>query len=137
MTLPDRTLRLLGVINSDRAKAIVKATDALMAPALASNAHVRLTEIENGKSVIVVGPTRRLREISWLKLVEVTPGSSLLVVPSGTATEKLELAIMDLLPGLGPDEVEERSLIEALLAQISNLRRTKRMTKSEIIIVDT
>jgi hypothetical protein len=136
VTLPERTLRLLGVINADRAKAIVKATDAIMAPALASNEPVRLTEIEKGKGVIVVGPTRRLREIPWLKLVEITPGSSLLVIPSGTAPEKLEVAIMDLLPILGQDEVEERRLMEALLAQISNLRRTKRMTHSEIIIVD-
>jgi hypothetical protein len=136
VTLPERTLRLLAAISPDRAKAIVRATDALMAPALSAHESVRLTEIEKGKAVIVVGPSRRLREITWLKLIEVSPGNSLLVVPSGTAPEKLELAIMDLLPTLAPHEIEERKLIETLLARIASLRRGRRMTQSEIIIVD-
>lgn len=135
VTLPDRALQLLQAVNEDRAKAITKVIDAAVYGEALDRAVVRLVEIEPGIAVIVVGPSKRLRDIPWLRLAEIAPAQYLLSIPSGTPPERLELAIIDLLDALGDDEDYERLLLDELRRHIGNLRRERRMSQSEIILV--
>src|SRR5215813_253062 len=72
VTLPESTLARLASINADRARAIVKVTDAAM-PEGAKQEGVRVVEVSPGLGVIIVGPSQMLRKIQWLRLVEVAP----------------------------------------------------------------
>ena len=51
----------------------------------------------SGKSLIVVGPSKALRKIPWLKLIEIARARYLVTVPSGTPIEVVEVALRDLL----------------------------------------
>lgn len=135
VTLPDRTLQLLQAVDEDRAKAITKVADAAVYEEALGRAVVRLVEIEPGIAVIVVGPSKRLRDIPWLRLAEIAPAQYLLSIPSGTPPERLELALVDLLDTLGDDEDYEGLLLNELRRHIGNLRRERRMFQSEIILV--
>ena len=137
VTLPERTLDLLRAVHEDRAKAITKVTDVTLHGEAAARPLVRLVEIEPGTAVLIVGPSRRLREIPWLSLAEIAPAQHLLAIPSGTPPERLELALVDLIDSLAGDEDYERRLLEELRRQIARLRREQRMSTSEIILVDT
>ncbi|MBI3986934.1 MAG: hypothetical protein HY343_08450, partial [Lentisphaerae bacterium] len=73
VTLPNRVLDLLATIDRDRAKAIVKVTEAAIAKAWQGNKRMELVEIERGTAVIVVGPSPSLASIPWLRLIEIAP----------------------------------------------------------------
>ncbi|MBI3986705.1 MAG: hypothetical protein HY343_07290, partial [Lentisphaerae bacterium] len=135
VTLPNRVLNLLATIDQDRAKAIVKVAEATMAKAWQDNKRIELVEIERGTAVIVVGPSPGLASIPWLRLIEIAPARYLLALPTGTALEKLEVALMDLIETVPVGEPAERSLLNDLHQSISSLRREEKMTKSEIIFV--
>ena len=133
--LPHRTLQLLEAVDEDRAKAITKVADGAVYEHEVGRAFLRLVEIQPGIAVIIVGPSKRLREIPWLRLAEIAPARYLLATPSGTPPERLELALIDLLDDLGDDEEYERLLLDELRRHIGNLRREQRMFQSEIILV--
>ena len=137
ITLPERTLRQLAAVDQDRAVAIVKATDAVACHGEKAGQQVKLVQVEPGTSVIVVGPSASLRKIPFLKLVEIAPTRYLLAVPTGTPTETLEIAVMDQIDSLADGEDYERTLLNELRNQIRVLRRAKRMSKHEIILVST
>lgn len=137
VTLPERTLRQLESIDADRALAIVRATEALVGQGRSVSQGVELVEISPGRSMIFVGPCPSLERIPWLQLVETAPGRNMLMIPSGTAVDSLEVEILDLLekgPAVGTDE---RSLLEELRGQLGSLRRSRRISKAEIIVFDT
>ena len=135
VTLPDRTLRILKAVDEDRGKAITKIADGAAYEVDSDQAVLRLVEIEPGIGVLIVGPSKRLREIPWLRLAEIAPARYLLSMPSGTPPERLELALIDLLDTLDEGEDYERRLLNELRRHIGNLRRERRMFQSEIILV--
>ena len=137
VTLPDRTLRQLRSIHPDRARAIAKVTETVVGAHEPAWKRVELVEIAPGQAVIVVGPCASLRRVPWLKLVEIAPGRNLLIIPSGTAVESLEIAILDLLETLGDAERDERPLLQELRGELGRLRRQHRVSKAEIIFFDT
>jgi hypothetical protein len=137
VTLPESTLAQLGSIDSDRAKAIVKATHAALPLDVKRQKPVELVEVLPGLSIIVVGPSQYLQKIKWLRLVELAPLRFLLTIPSGTAVESLELAIIDLLQNLKSYENWERSILEALRDLMRVLRREGKLSKAELLFVDT
>jgi hypothetical protein len=136
VTLPERTLRLLAGVDKDRARAIAKAADALVTRAWPDRKRVELVKVDADTALIIVGPSSSLKKIPWLRLIEIAPTRYLLSIPVGTATEKLELAIGDLVEDLPEHAEDERRLLDELRKQISHLRRQNRMSKSEIILVD-
>ena len=137
VTLAERTLRLLESVDGDRARAITKVTDAIMPSHPESSRKVKLVEVEKGVALIVVGPSVHLKSIPWLKLVEISPANFILVLPSGVPVEKLEVAITDMIESV-PDMTDyERELLQDLRKYLAHLRREKKMSKSEIIFVDT
>ncbi|MGH7365051.1 MAG: hypothetical protein ACREK9_01460, partial [Candidatus Rokuibacteriota bacterium] len=90
ITLPERTLRSLASIDPDRARAIVKATDAALAGRPESDPQVEVVEVGPRTSLIVVGHSRYLQRIPGLGLAELAPGRFILTVPSGTPVDSLE-----------------------------------------------
>jgi hypothetical protein len=137
VTLPESALAQLTAIDSDRAKAIVKATRAALPVEAKLEKAVELVEVLPGLSIIVIGPSRCLQKIRWLRLVELAPLRFLLTIPSGTAVEALELAIIELLQNLKSYENWERSLLEALRDLMRRLRTESKLSKAELLFVET
>jgi hypothetical protein len=133
VTLPERTLERLRAIDGDRANAIVKSVDSAL-PA-GQRDLVDVVEVAPGAAVIVVAPSRYLRQIPWLKLAEVTPGRHLLTIVPGTAIESLEVAILDILEMLPLAERYERTILEELRRLIGASRRKRDITKYEMLYV--
>src|SRR5215813_2963652 len=88
VTLPESTLVRLASIDPDRARAIVKLTDAATADH-AKRKPVELVEVSPGLCVILVGPSKLLQKIRWLRLVEVAPMRFLLTIPLGALVDSL------------------------------------------------
>ena len=136
VTLPERTLRQLCNINEDRAQGIVKAVDIVAGSATHPTKPVELVEVTPGKAIIVVGPSKSLRKITWLRMVEIAPVRYLLSLPPGTSIESLEIAILDLLETLPQEANEDRVLLEALRNCIAYQRRGKMISKGELLFID-
>jgi hypothetical protein len=137
MTLPERTLLQLAAVDRDRARAIVKLTNAAVCEDLPPGKLVEVVEIEPGTGVILVGPSSYLRRIPWLKLVEITPARYLLVIPTGTPIDSLEVALRDILDELPATEQRERAILEELESRMRQLRRVKKVSKAELLFIDT
>lgn len=137
MTLPNRILDRLTEIDPDRTRAVVKATEAVLGTGAEHFNPVELVEMAPGKSLIVVGPSRALRLIPWLRLIEIARSRFLLTIPSGTPIEALEVALLDLFhnPALQRDE-REAAVLNELLNLIGQQRRTLRLSKAEVLIID-
>jgi hypothetical protein len=137
VTLPENTLSQLAAIDPDRAQAIVKATNAAAPLDAKRQKAVDIVEVMPGMGIIVVGPSRYLQKIKWLRLVELAPLRFLLTIPSGTAVETLEVAIIDLLENLKPHEKWERSMLEELRDLMRTLRLGGKLSKAELLFIDT
>ncbi|MGH7818140.1 MAG: hypothetical protein ACREQ9_00030 [Candidatus Binatia bacterium] len=137
LTLPERTLRQLEVVDADRARAIVKVTDAVVSHDSAATNPVQIVEIEPGTAIILVGPSKVLQQIPFLRLVEVAPARYLLTVPTGTPIESLEVALLDVLEGLPSREKHERALLEELRNHFRRFRHGQKMSKAELLFVGT
>ena len=138
VTLPERVLEQLAAIHPDRARAIVKAAKAATSPQAGDTPPpIEVVEASPGQAVIIIGPSRALREIEWLRLVEVAPGRFLLAVPTGTATESLEVAVEDLIEHLAEDEQWERQLLTELHRVLRHRRQQREFSKMEILLIRT
>jgi hypothetical protein len=137
VTLPESTLARLAAIEPDRARAIVKATNAAMPADAKGRKPVELVEVMPGLGIIVVGPSRYLQKIKWLRLIELAPLRFLVTIPTGTAVDSLELELVDLLQNVKPDEKWEMSLLEDLRDLMRNLRLEGKLRKAELLFVDT
>ena len=136
VTLPERVLTMLAAVSDDRAKAIVKSVEALIGGGKRASKAVELVEVIPGRALIVVGPSRSLRQSSWLRMAEIAPGRYLLVLPSGTPVEVLEVEIQDMVDKLGPDEGGERALLTELRALLAQQRHSKTIFKAELVFID-
>jgi hypothetical protein len=138
LTLPERTLRLLAAVDKDRARAVVKVTDAALAATdTAQGRLVDVVEVMPGVGIILVSASQCLKQIPWLRLIEVAPTRFLLSVPSGTPVESLEIALDDLRDVVPSADTRERRILDGLHALIRRLRRGRSVSKEEILFVDT
>lgn len=137
VTLPESTLARLATIDPDRARAIVKASHAAMPGDVKERKPVELIEVMPGLGIIMVGPSRYLQTIKWLRLIELAPLRFLVTIPTGTAVDSLELELVDLLQSVKPDEEWEKSLLEDLRDLMRNLRLERKLRKAELLFVDT
>ncbi len=135
LTLPERTLKILERVHPDRAKAIVKLSDAAAGKQPPPRKRVELLKIAHDKALIIVNQSKPLRAIRWLKVVEIAPGQFLLVIPSGTAVESLEIELLDLLKHDATLEQDERGFLQELLDVLSHHRRKAGMSRAEILFV--
>jgi hypothetical protein len=136
VTLPIQTLERLGAIDRDRARAIVKATDSVSGGSV-THQPIEIVQVLPGLGIILVGPSRYLGKIDFLKLVEVAPRRFLLVIPSGTMTDSLEIALGDVMERIPERETQERKLMSDLLLLLRRFRRSNKVSKAEILFVDT
>ncbi len=138
LTLPERILGLLTTIDTDRARAVVKATDAMMVRNRhLVEAHVELIEVLPGMGMIVMQPCRSLESLPWLHMAEMAPGRNILVLKAGTSVEKLEIEILEMLEQLPPETRHERPVLEKLRTVLGSLRRGGRISRGEVILFRT
>ena len=136
VTLPERILNKLECLDKDRARAIVKCVEAVTGGAEGAHKPVELVRVSPGKALIVVGPCRILAQISWLRLIEISPARYLLVLPTGMSVENLEVAIIDFIENVHPIDTDDLSLLKQLRELIGHQRRGKHITKAELVFVD-
>lgn len=137
VTLPERVLHVLESVHPDRARAIVKCVEATVGVSEEGKRGIDLVEVFPGTALILVASNRSLQKIEWLRLVEIAPARFLLVLPSGMPVERLEVEIGDLLDELPPDEESERSLLLQLRNLIMQQRRKKSVSKGELLFLST
>ncbi len=137
ITLPERTLASLAAIHADRAQAIVKLVeDSIPDGSSGGKKLVDVVRVAPGAAVILVGPSRSLQQIPWLRLAEISPQRNLLTVMPGTPIESLEVAILDLMESLPADETYERAILAELRELIGASRRSKNISKFEMLYVN-
>jgi hypothetical protein len=127
----------LAAINPDREQAIVRAVGTAMPLDGKSQKQVELVEVAPRVGIILVGPSRYLKKIKWLRLVEIAPMRYLLTIPPGTAVDSLELAVVDLLENVKSIDDWERSILEQLRDLMRNLRGRDKVYKAELLFIDT
>ena len=137
VTLPESILARLAAINPDRAQAIVKAVGTAAPLDAKHQKPVELVEVAPGVGIILVGPSQYLKRIKWLRLVEIAPMRYLLTIPSGTAVDSLEVAVIDLLENMEPPDEQERSILEQLRDLMRTLRLRDKLHKAELLFIDT
>ncbi len=135
VTLPERTLRELGAVEPDLARAIVKVTESAVTRGPTRRPLVELVKVGRGVSIILVAPSRSLQKIPWLRLIEVTPARFLLTIAPGTSVDSLEIEILDLLEGLSKDDHHERAILTALRERMRSLRQGRSIWKAEILFI--
>lgn len=137
LTLPERTLDRLSTIDDDRAKAIVKATNAFFSAEETTDTDpVCELTIDKNRSLISVPNCRQLRSIPWLTLIEISPGRYLLSIRSGIPIEKLEVTIVDFLDEKANITESERNILNSLLRHLRIPRRNHTVQKEEILVID-
>ncbi|MFZ4763716.1 MAG: hypothetical protein ACOYMN_02080 [Roseimicrobium sp.] len=135
LTLPESTLADLERIHPDRGQAIVKLTLNAMGGSEGGFPLVEIVEMAANTGLLVIGPSKALRRIVFLHLVEVAPGRHLLALDPGNDFKALELAVRDVLDEVPQHDVLERELIEKLLEHIKDLRKSERISMAEILFV--
>jgi hypothetical protein len=137
VTLPESTLARLASIDPDRARAIVKLTDAAIPLDAKQQKPIELVEVAPGLAIIIVGPSKLLQNVKCLRLVEVAPMRFLLSIPLGTSIDSLELAVIELLEDAKEYDDWDHSLLSELRDLIRSLRRRGEISKAEMLFVDT
>lgn len=135
MTLPISTLEQLERLGTDRAKAIAKAVSSVATDHKPEISEAEVVPIGHGVGLVVIGPSRRLPTLECLRVVQIIPGRFILSVRSGTSPDSLEVALADMLETVPEGEASERSLLAKLLAILRAARKTRRMTKEEILLI--
>jgi hypothetical protein len=135
ITLPDSTLKALERIDPDRSIAIVKLTDDALRR-ISSAPPVELVEMAENTALLIVGPSKALRRIPFLHLVEVAPGRFLIALDPGNNFTTLEIAIQDALEDVPEQDIAEREMIRQLLARMKDVRKAERVSMAEILFVD-
>ncbi len=134
MTLPVRVLDLLDTVSSDRARAVVKLAETFLAPADRHFPPIDVLRLPDGKRLLLVADSPALRALPWLDLIEISPGRNLICLHNNTRIEQLEIALVDLLDTLPPDN-RERPFVAELLDRLRRPRRAKSINKGELIII--
>ena len=136
VTLPDRILQELETIDSDRAKAIVRCVEAVIAERPDRAKGFEIIPISEDHGALIIGPCSALRAIPWVQLVEVNPARFLVSVPSGTGVAELEVAILDLVDTLPEEQAQEKALLTELRQQLALARRHEQMSSRKIFLVN-
>lgn len=135
LTLPDRILRDLENLDSDRAKAIVKCVEAVTADQVQSAKGYEVFPVSSEQGLMILGPNSALQAIPWLQLIEIAPGRFLISVPSGTPIAELEVALLDLADSLPADQAQEKSILLEFRQQLAESRRQEQASAREILLV--
>jgi hypothetical protein len=135
VTLPLRVLEKLSRIDSDRAKAIVRATEAASPAALPPPGSVCEIPVSEEENLIAIADSPLLRSLDWVTLIEVAPQRHLIALRSGVPMEKLEVTLGDLLDANPDAPVAERELLRLLLERIRTPRRNRAVRSESILVI--
>ena len=133
MTLPLRILSMLETVDADRAKAITRCVETLLASS--DRPPVETHTTPSGRSLVLVADSRYLRDIPWLNLVEISPGRNLLSLQPGISIEKFEVTLGDLLVCIPKSETAERKLVHDLLECLREPRRKQAVATEKILVI--
>src|SRR5437773_7425177 len=97
LTLPESTLRDLQLVHPDRGHAIVKLAQRASRGNRSKRPLVEIVKMGVDVGLIIVGQSKVLLQIPFVRLVEVAPARYLLALDSGNDFHTLEIAINDLL----------------------------------------
>ena len=131
VTLPERTLEKLNAIDEDRARAIVKAVDGMSQLEMEDP---EIVEVAPGISILIVPPSKMLKEVPWIRMIEVSPMRFLLTILPGTTIEKIEVGLSDLIEDAKIAAPAEIPFLEKLKLHFTQLRRGDSITKAEILV---
>jgi hypothetical protein len=137
VTLPEDTLNRLAAIDSDRARAIVKAAESAVPPEPKAHNPIEIVEVADGLGIIIVGPSKQLEKIEGVRMVEVAPLRYLLTIPLGTSIDSFALAVIDAVESGAVSDDRERLILSELRSLIHSLRRKGGLSKAEMLFVDT
>ena len=137
VTLPERILDKLQLIDKDRGLAITKTVDSLIPDGKLQTPLLEIVKVCEGQGLIVIGPSKALSLIPGLQLAEISPMRYIISVQSGTSVDSLELAILDLIDHLPASETLEIALLVKLRETLKTIRRKHGVTKAEILFVPT
>jgi hypothetical protein len=98
---------------------------------------VEIRPVSEDAGLIVVPYIQTLKKIPWIEFLEIEPFHYLLSIPSGTAIESLEIAIVDLLEHLSDEEKDDLPLLKELKRKISKHRRERQVFKAEVLFFKT
>ena len=132
VTLPERTLNVLSSVDADRARAIVKLADRVER-SNGDHKAVEMVPIGGDAAVLVIGLSKSLKKISWLRQIEIAPARHLLSIEPGKPIDSLEVALADLLDH--DNEMHDRGIVEELLAHVRRQRRDQSISKEEILVI--
>lgn len=136
VTLPDRTLRQLTQINSDRAKAIAKAVSLAVAELDTTSSAAEIIKTGSGVGLVMVGPSRYLKDVSGLRMVEIMPNRHLLTIASGTSPASVEVELLDIIERVPQHDFGEIGLLTKLAGILRSTRQSSRIKKEEVLLVD-
>ena len=137
VTLPERVLEKLQMINSDRGMAITKAVDALVSESSLQQPTLEIVQVCDGQGLIVIGYSKALSQMPGVQLVEISPVRYLVSLPPGCSADSFELALIDLIDHLPASQASEANLLQKLREILKGIRRKQGMRKAEILFVPT
>ena len=137
VTLPNRILDRLAEIDTDRARAIVKATEAVLGAAPVRTEVVRELRFDRDETLLTVTDNGLLRSIPWLTMIEIAPGRHLISLKKDASIEKLEVTLCDLLDAHPDAAPSERRTLERLVECIRTPRRNRALRTEEILVIRT
>jgi hypothetical protein len=135
VTLPERILEKLQLIDKDRGSAITKTVDSLIPEGNLQLPPLEIIKICDGQGLIVIEYSKALSRIPGIQLIEIAPVRYIISVQSGASVDSLELALIDLIDHMPASEASEIPLLVELRKTLKSLRRNQSITKAEILFV--
>ena len=131
MTLPEDVLEVLGQVDADLSRAIVR-----LAMPLRSRPQSPVAEIATfgTRAVIIVPPSQVLAALPGVELVPLADGRALIALDESTSLSDFELTVRDTLERRDL-EAPERSLMAALADILRQARRDTRLTVRRILVL--
>jgi hypothetical protein len=131
LTLPEDVIDVLGTIDADISRAVVR----LVQPELASRPHKPAELASFGRhAVILVKPTRTLKDRVGVELVPLPDGRALISFGQATTIAELELKIADALDDRRLTRAD-RATFEAIAEILRTARRSNEVTLLERNII--
>lgn len=137
VTLPERVLKKLQLIDSDRGLAITRSVDALVSDASLQRPPLEIVQICDGQGLIVIGYSKVLSRMPGVQLVEISPLRYLISMQPGGSVDSFELALIDLIDHIPASEDSEVAMLLELREILKRIRQTQGVTKAEILLVPT
>lgn len=135
LTLPDHVIDALTALDPDLSRAVVR----LAQPMLADAPHPPVELATFGRhSVIVVNPSRTLKQRTGVELLHLPDGRALISFDQPTTIPGLELTIKDALEDRGLTPVD-RAMFEAIGNILKSARRSDKVVllQRNVIVLET